>query len=77
MNQRFTFQNIIFSAHVGMSYLWILAYPRENRVTLMMTRLPLVAISIAAKLSVIFLDCERMQAVEPTLRGYLGSVSYL
>ncbi len=77
MNRRFTFQNIIFSAHVGMSYLWILAYPCENRVMLMMTRLPLVPISIAAKLSVIFLDCERMQAVEPTLRGYLGSVSYL
>ena len=50
---------------------------RENRIMLMMTRFPLVTISIATKLGIISLDCERMQSVEPILREYLGSVSYL
>ena len=50
---------------------------RKNRVALMMTRFPLVPISTATKLGVISLDYERMKSVEPILRKYLGSVSYL
>ena len=50
---------------------------RENRIMLMMTRFPLVTISIATKLGIISLDCERMQSIESILREHLGSVPYL
>ncbi len=50
---------------------------RKNLVALMLTRFPLVPISIATKLGIVSLDCERMRSVEPVLREYLGSVSYL
>ena len=49
----------------------------RNRVALMLTRFPLVPVSIATKLGIVCLDYDRIRSIEPILREQFGSISYL